>query len=79
MNDNSTRELKTSSGTTMRLTTISPGYMTTEFWINVLPILGTFILLGARVIEVSDVSSLFPVFMTTSAYAIGRSIAKVKS
>jgi asparagine N-glycosylation enzyme membrane subunit Stt3 len=57
-----------------------PGWQTSEFWLQAIPLLGFFLLLGFGRVTVDEVARLWPIFVGFSSgggvYAIGRSIVK---
>lgn len=58
---------------------MKPGWKTTEFWMQIIPIVGIFALLFVGRISPQDVAELWPIFVGSGAYAISRGGAKVST
>lgn len=53
-----------------------PGWITSEFWVTVLPLVGVFLLMALGRITVEQAVSLWPLLLSGGVYSVGRGIAK---
>lgn len=64
-------------GSLSQTTDPKPGYMTTEFWVTILTVVGAFVLIGFGRVSVDQVVNLWPVFAGSGLYSVSRGVAKM--
>lgn len=55
---------------------VKPGYLTTEFWVTVLGVVGVVLLMALGRLSVDDLERLWPLVAGTGLYALSRGITK---